>query len=274
MSGAPFEKLVSVIIPVFNGAGFLLPSLQSAREAIAHAAGRRPDVPPEAFEIILCDDASTDGSLQQIKEAVRDDPQVRVVAHPVNRGAGAARNTAIQASSGEILFFLDVGDAFFPPHVDRCLDVLSDKPEFGLVKTGIATAADVDLTWLAQVTERVVFNTAIRRECHDAVGGFPEDPELRVLRLESSFYCEMVQGVFLWERIPEATVLHKVRPGSVCDVRRESLRARGDTSSPLTPAQLEVLPILMDRQRDRLMALGIDDVRGGTRVDSIVVKDD
>lgn len=83
---------LSVVIPVHNGAdciGVLLDSLRPQRAA--------------DIELLAVDDASTDATAAVLARY----PDVRVLHHAQNRGAGAARNTGAQAAQGEIVLFLD-----------------------------------------------------------------------------------------------------------------------------------------------------------------------
>ena len=87
--------LVSVIIPVFNGAATLERTLK-AFLAQKMGAGQQ-------FEIVLCDDGSTDAS-PGILARYDHDPRVRVVFQD-NRGQSAATNRAAHLARGELLVF-------------------------------------------------------------------------------------------------------------------------------------------------------------------------
>ncbi|MGH7033562.1 MAG: glycosyltransferase family 2 protein [Stellaceae bacterium] len=88
---------VSVIIPVFNRCGEIL-------RAIASALGQTR--PPG--EIIVVDDASTDGTAEAVSALQK--PRIRVLRQPRNQGAAAARNAGIEAAQGEWIAFLDSDD--------------------------------------------------------------------------------------------------------------------------------------------------------------------
>ena len=78
MPPLPEDPLVSVVIPNWNGAHHLPPCLDALR-AQTHPR----------LEVIVADNASTDGSLELLAERY---PEVRVIALPENRGFGAGHN--------------------------------------------------------------------------------------------------------------------------------------------------------------------------------------
>jgi glycosyltransferase involved in cell wall biosynthesis len=83
---------VSVVVASYNGERTLRACLESLAQL------RYPD-----YEVILVDDGSTDATLAVAKQF----PHVRVIRHEHNRGLSVARNTGIQAATGEIVAFTD-----------------------------------------------------------------------------------------------------------------------------------------------------------------------
>ena len=91
---------VSVIIPVYNAERYLRKCLDSVLNQTLRD-----------IEIICVDDSSTDDSLKILNEYAVRDSRVRVITQE-NGGAGKARNTGMDAASGEFLSFLDADDFF------------------------------------------------------------------------------------------------------------------------------------------------------------------
>ncbi len=92
------HSAISVIIPVYNVAGFLSRCVRS--------------VTGQTFsdlEILLIDDGSTDSSGQLCDELARTDSRIRVI-HRENGGTAAARNTGIDQARGDYLSFIDSDD--------------------------------------------------------------------------------------------------------------------------------------------------------------------
>lgn len=100
----------SIVVPVFNGAAYLEHCVASVRSQ----AG-------SAWELILVDDGSTDGSGGIVDRFAAEDPRIRAL-HQANSGQFFARQQGIRAAAGDYLLFLDCDDALEPD----CLSVLSE----------------------------------------------------------------------------------------------------------------------------------------------------
>jgi glycosyltransferase involved in cell wall biosynthesis len=95
---------ISVIMPCHNAGRWIGEALQSTS-----IQTRPPD------EVIVIDDASTDDSVEQIKNS-----GVAVQLLRTNcRNAAAARNLGIEAATGDWLAFLDADDVWYPQHLER-----------------------------------------------------------------------------------------------------------------------------------------------------------
>ena len=81
-------------------------------------------------EIIVVDNASSDGSVEAIRNAF---PQITVIASPTNRGFGAANNLAMKHATGDYFLLLNT-DAFPKPHAFSALvNYLEKNPKVGVV---------------------------------------------------------------------------------------------------------------------------------------------
>jgi len=97
-------QLVSVLIPVFNEVHTVEEILRRVRAA---------DTCGLQKEIILVDDASTDGT----GDVLRKIPQgagIKIVSHPHNRGKGAALRTALEHATGGIILIQDADLEYDP----------------------------------------------------------------------------------------------------------------------------------------------------------------
>src|ERR1044072_7097933 len=113
------QPLVSVIIPVYNGARFLLAALESV-----FAQTYRP------FEVIVVDDGSADDS-GRIAQSFSGVHYIR----QANQGVAAARNTGIEAARGEFYAFLDQDDLWTPEKLRLQIQHMLNHPDLGYTLT-------------------------------------------------------------------------------------------------------------------------------------------
>ncbi|WP_431043943.1 glycosyltransferase family 2 protein [Streptomyces sp. P1-3] len=106
---------LSVIVPFYNVQTYAPDTLRSLR------ANARDD-----FEFILVDDCSADETPEILERAERELPGAVLVRHERNGGLATARNTGLDAASGEYLTFLDGDDWLAPGYYEQLLDVIED----------------------------------------------------------------------------------------------------------------------------------------------------
>jgi dolichol-phosphate mannosyltransferase len=90
---------LSLVVPVYNEAGNILPLAASAGDALTHLG--RP------FEMIFVNDGSTDGTAAEIAEASTRWPQCRELRMPQNVGQARALLAGLQAAQGDFLLTMD-----------------------------------------------------------------------------------------------------------------------------------------------------------------------
>ena len=91
------KPLVSVIMPVYNGAKYIKQAVDSVYNQ---------DVP---LELIVIDDGSVDGT-KEVLESYRERPDFRYLFNKKNMGAAGSRNRGVKEASGEYVAFLDADD--------------------------------------------------------------------------------------------------------------------------------------------------------------------
>lgn len=119
------DPRVSIVMPFFASARFIA-------EAVESVLAQRYD----AWELLLVDDGSTDGSAEIAREyAARHPERIRCLEHPgrVNRGPGAARNLGIRAARGTLLAMLDADDVYLPDKLEEQVALLDAHPEAGML---------------------------------------------------------------------------------------------------------------------------------------------
>lgn len=111
---------VSVIIPCFNHGAFI----DEAVDSVLRQTYRD-------IEIIIVDDGSNDGETREKLQAYRR-PSVRVI-FTSNRGASAARNTAIAHANGEYILPLDADDLIHDTYIEKAVRIMDSDGELGIV---------------------------------------------------------------------------------------------------------------------------------------------
>ncbi|WP_198662149.1 glycosyltransferase [Halorussus litoreus] len=112
---------MSIVVPTYERAGVLPRALDSV------LAQTYPE-----FELLVVDDGSTDETAEVVADYRARDDRIRYLAHDENQGLAAARNTGIEAATGEYVTFLDSDDEFHPDLLKASVRTLSDLPsEYG-----------------------------------------------------------------------------------------------------------------------------------------------
>lgn len=116
MRSAP---LVSIYIPTHN-----------RREKLERALSSVLGQTYENYEILVCDDGSTDGTCEWISKLTQTNQKIRYLRNPAPRGACSARNLGIFAARGEFITGLDDDDEFTPDRLEHLLHIWDDKYAF------------------------------------------------------------------------------------------------------------------------------------------------
>ena len=73
-------------------------------------------IPKEyAYEIIVCDDGSTDKTVEILKEYKKTCPQLKILTNEKNRGASDSYNRCIAEATGDYVAIIDSDDQYLPP---------------------------------------------------------------------------------------------------------------------------------------------------------------
>ena len=107
--------LVSVIIPVYNGAGYIPETLESVRRQTC------PD-----WECIIIDDGSTDNTAGLVRQVIAGDDRF-VYHYQRNQGLSAARNSGLDRAKGRYIQFLDADDILLPLKLEEQVREMKDK---------------------------------------------------------------------------------------------------------------------------------------------------
>lgn len=109
---------VTIGIPVFNGENFLAAALESV---LAQTYGD--------FEMVICDNASTDRTREICKRFQEQDDRIRYYANDANLGAAANFNRVFELARGELFKWHAHDDFIAPRFLEACVDALESNPE-------------------------------------------------------------------------------------------------------------------------------------------------
>lgn len=222
------EKLVSVIVPVYNVESYIAETIQSVL-----------DQTYENFELLIVDDGSPDRSAEICQKFT--DSRIQIV-RQTNRGLAGARNTGIRHAKGEYIAFLDGDDIWLPDKLAKHAQHLETSHKVGISfsrsalidETGKALGTylmprrlqDIDLPYLLK--ENPIGNgsaAVIRQTVLDDIKfeanlyGLPEDcyfdEELRQSEDIECWWRVVLQTNWKIEGIPDALTLYRVNTGGL-----------------------------------------------------------
>lgn len=198
---------ISCIVPVYNGERFLAEALDSIL-AQTH----------QAFEIIVIDDGSTDGTPEIVAsygELVRYEQQE-------NAGPASARNVGLDLACGDLVAFLDADDLWHREKLALQLARFQQRPELRFV------LGHVENFWMPELRDEearigdhqlkrplpgYVFQAMLaRRSVFDIVGRI--DPRLRISEDSDWFSRAQACGTVM-EIIPETVVYRRFHSANI-----------------------------------------------------------
>jgi glycosyltransferase involved in cell wall biosynthesis len=218
---------ISVIVPAHDDEATIRSALCSVEDAVGYLR-RRPGHAGVAAEVIVVDDGSRDGTLGAILDVARGKDLFRVAHRRSSSSPGCARNSGASIASGDLLFFLDADDLYLEHHLFECLRAFED-PKVDWVKTGVALSDSVHPDWRGRIGNSLVINLAVRRRCHEFIGGFPDvhlfrragdafEPWVDIFWLiEDVHYNTLLGRSFRRVDVAAETVRYVRRPGNSFD---------------------------------------------------------
>jgi hypothetical protein len=226
-AGVGAAPLVSVVIPVYNGATFIAGAVRAV------LAQGYPSI-----EVIVVDDGSTD----DVAAALRDVPTDVRLFRQDNGGAASARNRGIRDSSGDLIAFLDVDDLWPPGNLGALVRHLQERPDADVVRGRAQvtqyTMPDEPGEYLGNPAESFPFYIGAglyRRRAFERVGLF--DPDLRFGE-DTDWYTRAAEKNLSIHRVDEVTLFVR---------RHEGNMTRGKSIVELN--QLRLFKKMIDRRR-------------------------
>lgn len=261
------DTQVSVIIPAYNAVPFITEAVASALEQQG-----------ANLEIVVVDDGSTDGTGEVVKQLAAHDCRIKYI-YQTNQNQGAARNAAVQHSSGSLVAFLDADDVWESQklrmqtealrlndvsvvfsdasHFAGSDDITIPVDLFGLYKGRLKS--ERFLCMLLQRNAIPLSSVLVTRTAFESVGGFDETPALKGcedwdlwLRLASHghHFFGMDRKLVRYRTHPSQTSTQRVHMIAASIAVREQY-----LEHPSVGADKERLRRLLQRERVRLALL-------------------
>jgi dolichol-phosphate mannosyltransferase len=154
---------VSVILPTYNEAGNIVNLVAAIKTQIPASWTR---------EILVVDDDSRDGTLDLVRDAYRDDSEVKTILRTSDRGLAASIRTGIDAATGDYLLVMDTDFTHRPEeipgmlHVVQIADLVNGSrfcPGGGMADTA---------HYMASFIYNLLVRFIIRTQIQDNLGGF------------------------------------------------------------------------------------------------------
>lgn len=212
---------VSVAIPTYNRKEKLRRLLNSLKESTF-----------KDFEVIVVDDASTDGTEEIIKNEF---PYVKYIKHDRPTLVARSRNDAIEASEGDYIFFVDDDNIVERDIIEKLLNYIERHEEVGTI---------APVTCYLTMPEKVMYAGAIfsrfMRRTISLYSGFPckslegKIIEVDVFANSYMFRKEAIRkvGLIPWKRIPwngeDGYLQYKIKKSGYKNVTLGSARVYHD----------------------------------------------
>lgn len=171
---------VSIVLPIYNEKGHLREELDRITLAM--------DSSPYSYEMVVIDDGSTDGSLEELRQI--DD--IRLISFVHNRGSGSARRAGTRASNGRIVVWTDVDMTYPNDDIPMLVKELEGNDQVVGARTseeGTHKFARVPAKWFIRRLAQYLTNVKIP-DLNSGFRAFRRDVSLQYLHmLPAGFSC-------------------------------------------------------------------------------------
>ncbi len=206
---------VSIVLPVYNAAEFLVAAIDSIRQQNF-----------EDYECIAIDDGSTDESGKLLDEVSNQDSRWKII-HQQNSGLVSALNAGISHARGEYIARMDADDISLPERLKQQFQFLENHPDVGLLgcsygvidKPGHVVGSEPVLLYDRELRlsllhthtfahGSVMIRTSVLRQVsqppYQATVGYVEDIDLWTRIARVSKLASVPNILYLWRKNPES----------------------------------------------------------------------
>src|SRR6266849_4896317 len=116
------NPLISVVMPVYNALPFLDESIRSILEQTL-----------SDFEFVILDDASTDGSVERLREWSPRDGRIRLHESRQRLGLSGSSNAVVAKARAPIVARMDADDIAHPDRLRRQWNIMESRPDVAVI---------------------------------------------------------------------------------------------------------------------------------------------
>lgn len=148
------DKLVSIIVPVYNVEKFIVETMECVRAQSY-----------DNWELLLVEDVSTDGTKEVIEAYLHEKPDERIhlICQPENKGAAHARNRGLKEAAGRFIAYLDADDLWEPLKLEKQLAFMEERQAaFSFTGYEFADEGGKGLGKIVQVPATINYKEALK----------------------------------------------------------------------------------------------------------------
>lgn len=230
---------VAVLVPAYNAARVIGESIQS----ILNQTYRD-------LEVVVVDDASTDGTTDLVEHIVAADSRLRLLRNERNLGIADNRNRALRDSESEFVAWQDADDISMPRRLERQVTYLDSHPEVGMVggwleffggrspsvRRYAATDAEVRRT-IFRYSPVAQPAAILRRAVLDRAGPYDsrsepaEDLDMAFRLGHFTTFANLQEVVLRYRETPDSTTSRRLRRMELETLRLRQIHARSGYAS-------------------------------------------
>ena len=147
------QEIVSVIMPAYNAARYL-------EEAVASVLAQTW----QNWELIIIEDASSDGTWQLVNMLAKRDARIRILRNQNNLGAAKSRNQGVMEARGDWIAFLDSDDVWEPEKLAAQIEFAHQKgAEFTFTGSAFMDVDGKRRSYYLAVPEKVSYRQLLKQ---------------------------------------------------------------------------------------------------------------
>lgn len=194
----------SVYIPLYNAERYIKTAIESV------LAQTFSD-----FELVIINDASTDGSMQIVKGFAQADSRIRVINKPINVGVFHTRLTAFGEVQGDYIVSLDADDILDSYALETLYEIVSQEPDSDIIYFKSMRFEDSEESKILnlQYCKKTTDDNLIEKTYCEGKNLVEYQKQLIVSHSLNAMWCKMVRKELLVRSINELNSLPRIASG-------------------------------------------------------------